>query len=106
MNKLPIVALLNTIEVVEDEGRLEFLPPLLEMLNSMVSTYVSKRLPNTPTQEEMEIGMREGKIPAIKAHRARTGLGLKDSKEMLEGYFYQRGVAFKGYRVDGTPFPH
>lgn len=41
--------------------------------------------PNSePTIAEMSILRSHGKIEAIKAHRARTGMGLKDSKDAIE----------------------
>jgi len=37
-----------------------------------------------PTAEERSIYDAQGKIPCIKAVRSRTGLGLRDSKQLVE----------------------
>ena len=37
-----------------------------------------------PTLEDMQVFRINGKIAAIKQHRARTGIGLKESKDAIE----------------------
>ena len=41
----------------------------------------------TLTEEEMAMGKQGQKIPAIKAIRMRTGLGLKEAKDLFESVF-------------------
>lgn len=36
------------------------------------------------TPEELELAFQKGLVLAVKAHRARTGMGLKESKELME----------------------
>jgi ribosomal protein L7/L12 len=47
------------------------------------------------TNEEIEIGKNNGKIQCIKWVRNRTGLGLKDSKDLVEKVFRENGWIFK-----------
>jgi ribosomal protein L7/L12 len=65
----------------------------MEVLTSL--TDINKRLSNERieiatsndqrlTTREVEIYMRDGKIPAIRVVRERTGLGLKEAKELVE----------------------
>lgn len=49
------------------------------------------------TETEIIAGVRDGKIPAIRLYRERTGLGLKDSKDHVEHYFTVNNLQFKGY---------
>lgn len=49
------------------------------------------------TNNEWESGKNEGKIPCIKMVRARLGLGLKQSKDLVEYWFDEYGYSFKGY---------
>ena len=58
------------------------------------------------TPEEVHLGTHEGKIPCIKAHRARTNMGLKESKDICEIYFRWKGLTFKGYDINGNFIPH
>lgn len=50
--------------------------------------------PMIPIPSEVSIGKYQGKIPMIKAHRARTGIGLLESKQACEGYFTDHGLEF------------
>lgn len=56
---------------------------------------------NELTKEEVRLGKEVGKIACIKAHRDRTGMGLKDSKDTCERFFRIQGRCFKGYDFDG-----
>jgi ribosomal protein L7/L12 len=40
--------------------------------------------PLSPTLDELHLARRLGKIPAIKAYRTRTHIGLKEAKENIE----------------------
>lgn len=42
------------------------------------------------------VGVRDGKIHAIKEHRMLTGFGLKESKDYVEQLFDKRGLKFRG----------
>lgn len=53
-----------------------FIPPALPRV-------YSEGLP-TPSNFEMDTFRESGKIPAIKAYRERTGLGLKEAKDAIE----------------------
>ena len=46
------------------------------------------------TTTEIDIGKKEGKIPCIKAVRERTGLDLKNTKDLVEDYFAANGYQF------------
>lgn len=46
------------------------------------------------TAEEIDAGKYQGKIPCIKLHRGRTGMGLKESKDAVEEYFHKNGWIF------------
>ena len=46
------------------------------------------------TNEEIDAGKYQGKIPCIKMHRERTAMGLRDSKETVENYFTANGLFF------------
>lgn len=48
----------------------------------------------TPNDEEVRLGQTEGKIPAIKAYRIRTGAGLAEGKEVIEKHFHLYGLTF------------
>jgi hypothetical protein len=48
--------------------------------------------PPEPTIREMELLRTQGKIPAIRAHRARTSLGLKESKDLVENAGLRLGI--------------
>ena len=47
-----------------------------------------------PTLSEILRGKNGGKIDAIKEYRARTGLGLKEAKDAIEGAFNRLGLQF------------
>ena len=72
----------------------------LETQKDLPKGYTS---PKGLTQKEIEVGRYEGKIPCIKLVRDRTNFGLKETKDLVEKYFYNHGFAFKGYNVAGTP---
>ena len=42
--------------------------------------------PMIPTEEEVQLARNGKKIEAIKSHRSRTGMGLKESKDAIEKY--------------------
>jgi hypothetical protein len=46
----------------------------------------------TPSEERL--GIEQGKIACIKAHRSRTNYGLKESKDAVEAYFLRKGLNF------------
>lgn len=48
------------------------------------------------TNEEIRIGEKDGKIPCIKAYRARTSASLIDSKNKVEATFFRKNKSF-GY---------
>lgn len=48
----------------------------------------------TPTPEECQIGITEGKLQMIKAYRTRTKLGLYEAKTNCEKYFEKQGHSF------------
>jgi hypothetical protein len=47
-----------------------------------------------PNESEIDIGLSQGKIPAIRAYRDRTGAALRDAKNTLEDFFTTKGYAF------------
>lgn len=49
---------------------------------------------NNVTPEELELAFQKGLVAAVKAHRTRTGMGLKESKDMVE----------KAVEKDGRPY--
>jgi ribosomal protein L7/L12 len=49
------------------------------------------------TRQEIDLGLTQGKIAAIKEHRARTRMGLKESKDIVEEYFLKNGLRFYNY---------
>lgn len=44
--------------------------------------------------DEIDLGKDQGKIPCIKEVRARTGMGLKEAKDLVEKVFDQNGWVF------------
>lgn len=53
---------------------------------------------NNPTYSEEDIGIKDGKIPMIKAYRERTGAGLSEAKQICEKHFEKKGFQFKPYQ--------
>lgn len=49
------------------------------------------------THAEVTAGKLEGKIAAIKMHRDRTLMGLRESKETVEKYFSDNNLSFKSW---------
>lgn len=82
---------------------------MVETLRDLPHRYGRRRYSaSVLTPEEVELGVNQGKIACIKAHRTRTNYGLKDSKDACEAYFARNSLAFKGYDVYGkslTPSP-
>lgn len=60
--------------------------------------------PLIPTQEEIDLGINAGKIPAIKKYRERTHGGLAEAKQTLEAYFDKHGLKFKPYQGYQSPY--
>lgn len=74
-----------------------------ETLRDLPKRYGRKRYTATQlTPEEIELGTQKGKIPCIKAHRARTNYGLKESKDTVELYFDRHGLRFGPPPTEGS----
>lgn len=48
-------------------------------------------------QHIIDLGVKTGKIAAVKQFREETGFSLKDTIDILNGYFTRNGLEFKGF---------
>lgn len=73
----------------------ELVKPVLE---NLFNTFVirGKSVP-LPDDYEINLAIFDGKIEAVKAYKARTGLSVIESKEAVEMRMNQLGYKFKGY---------
>lgn len=46
------------------------------------------------TDYEIDLGVKQGKVAAIKEYRSRTSASLLDSKNAVENYFSRNGLRF------------
>lgn len=53
-----------------------------------------------PNENEVSIGLNQGKIASIKAYRERTGKGLAESKDAMEKHFDKLGYQFYTYTYE------
>ena len=73
---------------------------LAQALRRAIRVYTSNDLPGRVSSglevstEEEQLGLRVGKIAAIKAYRDRTKKGLRESKEAVEKHFDTGGLNF------------
>jgi hypothetical protein len=91
--------LYSTAKAFEKAGMIPSLGVAFDELDKWVVRKEAEILANVQTIEvtanELAIAVREGKIPAIKAYRDRTGRGLKDSKDYIENAVFNLGLEFK-----------
>ena len=73
------------LKVLTDEN-------LIEIKGGVIS-----RLDNAVTKEEELIGMSQGKVHAVKAYKARTGLPLINAKYTVENHFVNHNLKFYNY---------
>lgn len=74
--------------------------PINEILLQSIADILGVQPPSpnndfTVTFDELVIARKYGKIEAIKAYRERTKLGLKESKEAIEGAANKLEIPFK-----------
>ena len=75
-------------------------PVLHDQCKTHLDDYENRVLRNTkdwlndPNENEVTLGTKNGKIPAIKAYRERTGVGLVEAKQIMEAYFDKKGYTF------------
>lgn len=76
------------------EGGNEINAILLKAIKAILSIEPANNNNPEVTVNDLMIGHRENKINAIKAYRVRTGLGLLEAKEAIEGAAFKIGMTF------------
>jgi ribosomal protein L7/L12 len=61
--------------------------------------------PEKLTLDEVSIGSMSGRVAAIKAYKTRTGCGLKQAKDTVEGYFREHGLEFCDPQQEAESLP-
>ena len=97
MGRLNTNLIRQLLDVIDTDPRLE------ESIIRIIQWKIMKRQNEIfpPVRElssqEVDAGIRLGKLHAVKMHKARTQCGLMDSKYIVEQYFKDHGLQFKHY---------
>lgn len=87
-----LCAIRNLVEIGQDYS--ELAEDSLRLIGKVANPLgAAKAVGNAPTVDEMVVAKNSGKISAIKAHRTRTGMGLKESKDAIEESLALLGIS-------------
>lgn len=89
-----LIALLNIFNTAGKNVK-KALKPTIDSLYSQFITGLDNL-----TEEEIQIGINDGKIVCIRAVRARTGASLVDTKNLCE-HIFKGKYAFQGFNLQG-----
>ena len=86
MSKLNTKLIRQLLNVIDTEPRLE--KSIINMITEIL------RPVDELSTEEIDAGIRLGKLRAVKIHKERTKCSLMDSKHIVEQYFKDHGLQF------------